>query len=297
MPVSNRVSSSKANAARVSSSVASLPYMSDTALTSTLTPSQYLQRVTDLQQMDLQSAVDQMRTLLTLYPQKVYKMAYYRKQTKNHWARDDPAFCFLQVIMVIASSTAYGFAFRVSSLSSIIGFVTKSVLLHWLGFGVVMASVGRVVANQHLQAERSSSHVKQSVEWLYAFDVHCNAFVPLFVLLCKWRRILVVRTLLTTDVSSNLLHVDGIQFFLLPLVLGTSLLSLGISNTLYAIAFGWYFYIFHLGFRALPFLSNTEVFLFPMAIILVLYVFNFVGYPFGLGFNASRIVAYVYFED
>lgn len=199
--------------------------------------------------------------------------------------------------MVIASSTAYGFAFRVSSLSSIIGFVTKSVLLHWLGFGVVMASVGRVVANQHLQAERSSSHVKQSVEWLYAFDVHCNAFVPLFVLLCKWRRILVVRTLLTTDVSSNLLHVDGIQFFLLPLVLGTSLLSLGISNTLYAIAFGWYFYIFHLGFRALPFLSNTEVFLFPMAIILVLYVFNFVGYPFGLGFNASRIVAYVYFED
>mmetsp|Transcript_13439 Transcript_13439/g.30844 ORF Transcript_13439/g.30844 Transcript_13439/m.30844 type:complete len:287 (+) Transcript_13439:401-1261(+) len=273
MPVSNRVSSSKANAARVSSSVASLPYMSDTALTSTLTPSQYLQRVTDLQQMDLQSAVDQMRTLLTLYPQKVYKMAYYRKQTKNHWARDDPAFCFLQVIMIIASSTAYGFAFRVSSLSSIIGFVTKSVLLHWLGFGVVMASVGRVVANQHLQAERSSSHVKQSVEWLYAFDVHCNAFVPLFVLLY------------------------GIQFFLLPLVLGTSLLSLGISNTLYAIAFGWYFYIFHLGFRALPFLSNTEVFLFPMAIILVLYVFNFVGYPFGLGFNASRIVAYVYFED
>jgi len=56
--------------------------MSDTALTSTLTPSQYLQRITDLQQMDLQSAVDQMRTLLTLYPQKVYKMAYYRKQTK-----------------------------------------------------------------------------------------------------------------------------------------------------------------------------------------------------------------------
>jgi len=91
--------------------------------------------------------------------------------------------------MIIASSIAYGFAFRVSSLSSIIGFVTKSVLLHWLGFGVIMASVGRVIANQHLQAERSSSHVKQSVEWLYAFDVHCNAFVPLFVLLCKWRRV------------------------------------------------------------------------------------------------------------
>lgn len=243
-------------------------------MTTALSPQQYLQRMTDPAQMDLQSAIDQMRTLLSLYPQRVYKSAYYRKQTKNHWARDDPAFCFLQVVMIVASSVAYGFAFRVASFSAILGFVTKSVLIHWLGFGVVVASLGRVVANQHLMmAERSSSHVKQNVEWLYAFDVHCNAFVPLFVLLY------------------------GVHFFLLPLVLGTSLLSLGISNTLFAIAFGWYFYITHLGYRALPFLTNTEVFLFPIVVILAIYVFNFVGYPFGLGFNASRIIAYVYFEN
>ena len=169
----------------------SLPYIhssGDTSahLSSTLTPQQYLQRMIDLQQMDIQSAIDQMRTLLTLYPQRVYKMAYYRKQTKNHWARDDPAFCFLQLVMIIASSIAYGLAFRIASFTAILGFVTKSILIHWLGFGVLMASVGRLVANQHLMtAERSSSHVKQNVEWLYAFDVHCNAFVPLFVLLCE----------------------------------------------------------------------------------------------------------------
>ncbi len=142
--------------------------------------------MTDLQQMDLQSAIDQMRILLTLYPQRVYKMAYYRKQTKNHWARDDPAFCFLQIVMIVAVSIAYGFAFRVGSFLDIIGVVTKSVLVNWLGFGVIIASVGRLIANNHLMmAERSSSHVKQEVEWLYAFDVHCNAFVPLFVLLCE----------------------------------------------------------------------------------------------------------------
>ena len=39
------------------------------------------------------------------------------------------------------------------------------------------------------------------------------------------------------------------QFFLLPVVLGTSLLSLGCSNTLFAVSFGWYFYITHLGYR------------------------------------------------
>ena len=49
--------------------------------------------------------------------------------------------------------------------------------------------------------------------------------------------------------------------------------------------------------KALPFLSNTEVFLFPIAAILAIYVVNFVGYPFGLGWNASRIVAYIYFES
>merc|ERR1711957_1015505 len=210
----------------------------------------------------------------TLYPQRVYKMAYYRKQTKNHWARDDPAFCFLQVIMIFASSIAYGFAFRIVSFSAIAGFVAKSILIHWLGFGVVMASVGSWMANQHLMTtERSSSHVKQNVEWLYAFDVHCNAFVPLFVLLY------------------------GVQFFLLPLVLGTSLLSFGVSNTLFAIAFSWYWYITHLGYRALPFLSNTEVFLFPITAIMFIYMINLVGYPFGLGWNASRIIAYIYFEN
>ena len=96
---------------------------------------------------------------------------------------------------------------------------------------------------------------------------------------------------------SSLSFTDGVQLFLLPVVLGPSLLSLGVSNTLFAIAFGWYFYITHLGYRALPFLSNTEVFLFPIAAVLALYVFNYVGYPFGLGFNASRIMAYIFFES
>ena len=89
--------------------------------------------------------------------------------------------------MIVAFSIAYGFAFRVSSLSIMLGFIVKSVLIHWLGFGVVVASVGRLVANKHLMmSERSPNHVKQDVEWLYAFDVHCNAFVPLFVLLCEF---------------------------------------------------------------------------------------------------------------
>merc|ERR1712157_335357 len=98
-----------------------------------------------------------------------------------------------------------------------------------------------------------------------------NAFFPLFVLLYV------------------------VQFFLLPFVLGNSFFALLISNTLYAAAFSIYFYITHLGYRALPFLSNTEVFLFPIVAVFAIYFVNMIGFPFGIGFNASRLTAHIYF--
>ncbi len=144
----------------------------------------YVARLMDVRQMDIQSALDQMKTLLSTRPQVVYKTSYYRKQTKNHWARDDPAFCVLQVIFLIIASIAYSVAFR-TQVSGTIVFLLQSVLWNWLICGVILATLGREIANRHLTVHQSSSHVRQSVEWLYAFDIHCNAFVPLFVLLCK----------------------------------------------------------------------------------------------------------------
>lgn len=89
---------------------------------------------------------------------------------------------------------------------------------------------------------------------------------------------------------------DVAQFFLLPLVLGQTLFALLLSNTLYAVAFSWYWYITHLGYRSLPFLSNTEIFLFPIAAIAMVFILNIIGYPFSMGWNASRLLAQVYFH-
>lgn len=147
-------------------------------------PLQYLQRLTDVRQMDLQSALDQMKTLLGTRPQLVYKTAYYRKQTKNHWARDDPAFAFLQVVFLVIASIAYAVAFRIK-IAGVFSFVVASVLWNWLGIGIIVASACREIANRHLVSHQSTSHVRQYVEWLYAFDIHCNSFFPLFVVLCK----------------------------------------------------------------------------------------------------------------
>lgn len=145
---------------------------------------QYLARLTDIRQMDVQSALDQMRSLLSGRPHVVYKTSYYRKQTKNHWARDDPAFCAIQGVLLVIASLAYSVAFR-STLMGGLSFLVHSLLWNWVVAGAIVASIARELANRHLCVHQSSSHVKQSVEWLYAFDIHCNAFFPLFCLLCK----------------------------------------------------------------------------------------------------------------
>lgn len=66
---------------------------------------------------------------------------------------------------------------------------------------------------------------------------------------------------------------------------------------MYAGAFSWYWYITYLGFSALPFLSkqNTKVFLLPIALIVLLYMTMLIGYPYGMGWNAARVMARFYF--
>jgi hypothetical protein len=82
----------------------------------------------------------------------------------------------------------------------------------------------RFVANKYLRVQ-SLHAVDQKVEWLYAFDIHCNSFFPLFVVLYV------------------------LQFFLLPLVLGSGFLSTIIANSMYAFAFSYYFYVTFLGYN------------------------------------------------
>eukprot|EP00548_Thalassiothrix_antarctica_P002796 CAMPEP_0194136600 /NCGR_PEP_ID=MMETSP0152-20130528/6616_1 /TAXON_ID=1049557 /ORGANISM="Thalassiothrix antarctica, Strain L6-D1" /LENGTH=155 /DNA_ID=CAMNT_0038833333 /DNA_START=306 /DNA_END=770 /DNA_ORIENTATION=+ len=122
-------------------------------------------RLTDISQMDVQAALDQMRSLaFSSRPQVVYKTAYYRKQTKNHWSRDDPAFAVLQAVFLTIATLAYSVAFRTTIMGGL-GFLLYSLLWNWLVPGFVLATIGREIANRHLSGTQSSSHVRQSVEW------------------------------------------------------------------------------------------------------------------------------------
>jgi hypothetical protein len=171
-------------------------------------------RFYDIRSMDIQSALDQMKTLLSVWSHSlsgsngsnksqtlmIYKLAYYRKQTKNHWYRDDPTFILLQILMLFISCITYSIAFKISLLHSI-SFIIISILFNYLFIGIIVTTILREFTNRHLLTHHqhtptssnitsttttaTSTHIqKQQVEWLYAFDIHCNSFFPLFIVLC-----------------------------------------------------------------------------------------------------------------
>ncbi len=63
----------------------------------------YLRRLLHFRQMDFEFALWQMLYLFTS-PQGVYRNFHYRKQTKDQWARDDPAFLVLLSIWLCGKS-------------------------------------------------------------------------------------------------------------------------------------------------------------------------------------------------
>lgn len=64
----------------------------------------YLRRLLHFKHMDFDFAVWQMLYLFTS-PQRVYRNFQYRKQTKDQWARDDPAFLVLLSIWLCGRSS------------------------------------------------------------------------------------------------------------------------------------------------------------------------------------------------
>jgi len=82
----------------------------------------------------------------------------------------------------------------------------------------------RVFANRFLTHRHTIHAVEQTVEWQYAFDVHCNSFFPLFLILYV------------------------LQFFLMPVLSKELWVCLFIGNTMYIIAIIYYCYITFLGY-------------------------------------------------
>jgi len=225
---------------------------------------EYLRRIIHYPQMDIEYTFWQM-FYLCIEPSRVYRTAQYHKQTKNQWARDDPAFVAILVFFLSVASLAFAVAFKVHGILNILKLMFWSVFIDFISIGLLIATVGWWISNKYLRV-RGIHSVEQTVEWLYAFDIHCNSYFPVFLI---------------TYV---------IQFFFIPLFLSNKFVSTLFANTTYLIAFVSYYHVTFRGYSALPFLHNTVCFLYPISLLVILFLVSLI-----FNFNACVFVMNMYF--
>eukprot|EP01138_Halocafeteria_seosinensis_P000114 gb/GECG01000118.1/.p1 GENE.gb/GECG01000118.1/~~gb/GECG01000118.1/.p1 ORF type:complete len:295 (+),score=22.55 gb/GECG01000118.1/:1-885(+) len=188
----------------------------------------YARRALSVKAMDWQFAAWQMVELL-LHPAKVYRLNQRRKQTKNQWARDDPAVVMLQCFFILPICCAYAFALNHFTLSRVVRLLFHG-LAQYIVFGGCISAICRTLANNYLKVESTPHAVEQEVEWMYAFDVHTNSFWVMF-----------------------LIGYVG-QYAILPLLLSQYYYNLGMvcGNLLYTAAIAGYWYITFSGYVGKP---------------------------------------------
>ncbi|CAH1777681.1 unnamed protein product [Owenia fusiformis] len=215
----------------------------------------YLRRIWKFKQMDFEFAFWQMLYLF-YSPQKVYRNFQYRKQTKDQWARDDPAFLVLLSFWLCASSIGFSIVIGLSFLN-FWKFLIWVIFVDCIGVGLLIATCFWFIANKYLKASSSQG---PEVEWGYAFDVHLNAFFPLLMIL----------------------HVLQLVF-LHPIINKEYFIGTLLGNTMWLFAIGYYIYITFLGYSALPFLKKTQVLLYPMTGVAIFYLLTLI-----LNWNLSK---------
>jgi hypothetical protein len=131
-------------------------------------------------------------------------------------------------------------------------------LLHLFGYGCLVATSGWYFGNRFLLTKGGGGAGEQKIEWAFALDIHLNAFFPYFLILYV------------------------LQFFLLPILLLDTYLAAFLSNILYSVALSAYWYVTFVGYTSMPFLQNTEYYLYPL-----LPVLGFCGIASLVGFNLT----------
>ncbi|KJE97468.1 hypothetical protein CAOG_07323 [Capsaspora owczarzaki ATCC 30864] len=220
----------------------------------------FIRRLLNFRQMDFQFALSQVADLC-FRPKEAYRNIYYHRQTKNQWARDDPAFMVVLITVILISAICFSLRFSLG-VGGFFKFFLWSVFVDFLGTGLVIATCCWAFTNRFMRTHTLHG-VEQSVEWAYAFDVHCNAFLPLLLILHVLQLVLLTPFIMNTP-----------DFF-----------SALVCNTLWLVALTYYTYITYLGYAALPFLERTVYFLYPVALSFISYIISLL-----IGWNITRSV-------
>ncbi|XP_042460603.1 protein unc-50 homolog [Zingiber officinale] len=117
------------------------------------------------QQMDLEYSFWQMLHPCTS-PKVVYQHTKYHKQTKNQWARDEPAFVVIFCILLIVATSAYCAAYGENLINSVFTVISVA-FFDFLLSGIILATCCWFLTNTYMHEVATSSHVvEQRVECL-----------------------------------------------------------------------------------------------------------------------------------
>jgi len=184
---------------------------------------------------------------------------------RGQFARDDPAFIVILLALMVTSNVIYTVFFGHHSFWNFVAVILESVFFDFLLMTSVCSSSIWFISNKYLSinsprhfgqsGHHHSYHVAGSndgnqVEWLYAFDVHCNSYFIYFMI-------------------SNVL-----VLLLTPILLQKSLFSLILGNSIFLVAVIAYFYVTFLGYDALPIIKHSEKLWYPLPLVVVLYILS-----------------------
>ncbi|GMM31437.1 Gmh1 protein [Martiniozyma asiatica (nom. inval.)] len=238
----------------------------------------YFKRMLNFKSLDFETAFWEIMNLI-IHPKRVYKSLYYQKHTKNKWARDDPSFVIILCLFLTISAILWGLMYS-HGIIGIFKLVLYMVIVDFIAFGLAIATIGWLLANnvmfipgtQTMQSSNKSIWAKilkndSILEWTYCFDVHCNAYLIIWVLLYL------------------------VQFIFLPILRMNNIISTLIGNTLYLVALSYYFLVTFYGYNSLPFLHKTEYILVPIIIFGILWIVLTIS-----GFNIANYMCTAYFN-
>ena len=192
----------------------------------------YLKKMIYFRQIDYLFAYTNI--LYCFRPKEINEMAKVRKHLKNKYARDDPGFLLIIIINLFISSIAFSFAFNHTNPFFIfnIFFIQTFVMLFTFGLGIAMVS--KFVIDKFFKSDELGINREQNIEYVYAFDIHCNAFVTLYFFCAV------------------------IPYIILPIVNGYKLFQVIIANTLLCIGVLYYCYVTFMGYFSLPFVRKNK---------------------------------------
>ena len=141
----------------------------------------YIRRLFRYDHMDFEYAFWQQLNLF-LSPSKVIRNQYYRKQTKNRYSRDDPAFLVLLSIWFLISASCLSFTLNLQFLS-FIKFLFFVIFIDCIAVGLIVATLIWFISNRFMINKSWVTTFNDQVEWAYSFDIHLNAFFPPLVII------------------------------------------------------------------------------------------------------------------